>query len=265
MRNEMIRQWVKIIGIGLVGVGVLFLVLNFFLGEIPDIALPLVFVMLGAAFYILVSVFSRKYAWASLLYIPGSILVALGMVLLLNGITKDWSSWAYAWLLLVAGAGIGLLLAGWHKSWPQWIPLVGVNLAVGGITLFTVFGAIAGGLFIRIMAPILLVLGGLALWWLKPEMIFPERFFHRTRSADNIPENLPAIPDQSALVEPLSPREIEVLQLINQGLSNPEIAAKLTLAPSTVKTHINNIYGKLGVQTRVQALKRAQELRLLKP
>ena len=56
-----------------------------------------------------------------------------------------------------------------------------------------------------------------------------------------------------------------MLRLIDQGLSNPEIAEKLTLAPSTVKTHINNIYGKLGVQTRVQALKHARELKLLVP
>jgi LuxR family maltose regulon positive regulatory protein len=68
--------------------------------------------------------------------------------------------------------------------------------------------------------------------------------------------------DQSLLVEPLSPRELEVLQLIDQGLSNSEIAGQLVVAPSTVKTHINNIYGKLGVRTRLQALKRAEELGL---
>ena len=70
-------------------------------------------------------------------------------------------------------------------------------------------------------------------------------------------------PAQSSLVEPLSSREIEVLRLIDQGLSNMEIANRLTLAQSTVKTHINNIYSKLEVQTRVQAIKRGQELGLL--
>ena len=55
----------------------------------------------------------------------------------------------------------------------------------------------------------------------------------------------------------------EVLRLIDAGLSNLQIAERLTLAPSTVKTHINNLYGKLNVQTRVQALNRAREIGLL--
>ena len=55
----------------------------------------------------------------------------------------------------------------------------------------------------------------------------------------------------------VEPRELEVLRLIDAGLSNQQIADKLSVAPSTVKTHINNIYGKLGVQTRVQAVTRA--------
>jgi LuxR family maltose regulon positive regulatory protein len=56
---------------------------------------------------------------------------------------------------------------------------------------------------------------------------------------------------------------MEVLRLIDAGLSNVQIAERLTLAPSTVKTHINNLYGKLNVQTRVQALNRAREIGLL--
>jgi len=65
------------------------------------------------------------------------------------------------------------------------------------------------------------------------------------------------------LVEPLSERELEVLRLIAEGLSNAEIAAKLVIAQGTVKRHINNIYGKLAVQSRTRALVRARELGLL--
>ncbi len=68
---------------------------------------------------------------------------------------------------------------------------------------------------------------------------------------------------QSAMVEPLSEREIQVLQLIAAGLSNSEIAARLVVASSTIKTHINNIYSKLGVSRRMQAVARAKELGLL--
>jgi LuxR family maltose regulon positive regulatory protein len=67
----------------------------------------------------------------------------------------------------------------------------------------------------------------------------------------------------SALVETLSARELEVLRLIADGHSNQAIADSLIVAVSTVKRHINNIYGKLGVQSRTQALVRARELQLL--
>jgi LuxR family maltose regulon positive regulatory protein len=68
---------------------------------------------------------------------------------------------------------------------------------------------------------------------------------------------------QPQLVEPLSERELEVLQLIAEGLTNPEIASLLFLALNTVKTHCSNIYSKLGVHSRTQAVARARALGLL--
>jgi LuxR family maltose regulon positive regulatory protein len=65
------------------------------------------------------------------------------------------------------------------------------------------------------------------------------------------------------LIEPLSERELEVLQLIAEGLTNPEIASRLFLALNTVKTHSRNIYGKLGVHSRTQAVARARALGIL--
>jgi LuxR family transcriptional regulator, maltose regulon positive regulatory protein len=67
----------------------------------------------------------------------------------------------------------------------------------------------------------------------------------------------------SSLVEPLSLRELEVLQLIAQGLSNREISERLFLALSTVKGHNRIIFGKLQVQRRTEAVARARELGLL--
>ena len=66
-----------------------------------------------------------------------------------------------------------------------------------------------------------------------------------------------------SLIEPLSERELEVLRLIVAGLSNPEIARELVIAVSTVKSHVNHIYGKLGVESRTRAVARARELGLL--
>jgi LuxR family maltose regulon positive regulatory protein len=67
----------------------------------------------------------------------------------------------------------------------------------------------------------------------------------------------------SPLIEPLTERELEVLRLMAKGLSNREIADELVVALGTVKTHLHNIYGKLGVRGRTQAAARAQELQLL--
>jgi LuxR family maltose regulon positive regulatory protein len=68
---------------------------------------------------------------------------------------------------------------------------------------------------------------------------------------------------KSGYIEPLSEREIEVLQLIAEGLTNPEIAARLILSLYTVKTHTRNIYGKLGVNNRTQAVAMARTLGIL--
>jgi LuxR family maltose regulon positive regulatory protein len=79
----------------------------------------------------------------------------------------------------------------------------------------------------------------------------------------------PDLPIQSSqpigdtLIEPLSPRELEVLRLIAQGLSNREIGERLFLALSTVKGHTRIIFDKLQVQRRTEAIARARQLGLL--
>lgn len=65
------------------------------------------------------------------------------------------------------------------------------------------------------------------------------------------------------LLESLSDRELEVLQLVAEGLSNRQIAERLFLALSTVKGHNRVIYGKLNVSRRTEAVARARELGLL--
>jgi LuxR family maltose regulon positive regulatory protein len=65
------------------------------------------------------------------------------------------------------------------------------------------------------------------------------------------------------LIEPLSERELEVLRLLCAGRSNQEIADELFIALNTVKRHVSNLYGKLGVRRRVQAIIEARRLRLV--
>lgn len=69
--------------------------------------------------------------------------------------------------------------------------------------------------------------------------------------------------DVEAPTEPLSERELEVLGLIALGMSNAEASRKLFIAPSTVKKHLEHIYGKLGVNRRTQAVARARALALI--
>ncbi len=86
--------------------------------------------------------------------------------------------------------------------------------------------------------------------------------------AEQILAALPALPDSGGeysqpLAEPLSQRELEILRLIDAGRSNREIAGQLVIEVSTVKRHVNNLFAKLAVGSRTQALARARTLGLL--
>lgn len=61
----------------------------------------------------------------------------------------------------------------------------------------------------------------------------------------------------------ISPREHEVLELLARGHTNREIAEALFVSPNTVKTHLSNVYDKLGVSRRTQAVRKARSLRLI--
>ena len=68
---------------------------------------------------------------------------------------------------------------------------------------------------------------------------------------------------QAGVVEPLTDRELEVLQLIASGDSNQEIARRLVVGLATIKTHVNHIFAKLDAESRVQVVARARALGLL--
>ncbi|MBI9043778.1 MAG: response regulator transcription factor [Anaerolineaceae bacterium] len=72
-----------------------------------------------------------------------------------------------------------------------------------------------------------------------------------------------SVQPQTKLIDVLSGHEYKVLRLMAGGMTNPEIASELSISVNTVKTHCANIYGKLGVNNRTQAVNRGKLLGLL--
>ena len=109
----------------------------------------------------------------------------------------------------------------------------------------------------------------------EAQRVVPDAFPHNQRSSSSsnstfrIPNSTfhtspsPSHPAYQPLVEPLTDRELEILDLLVQRLQNKEIAARLFISPQTVKKHLNNIYGKFNVTSRRQAVDKAQMLGIL--
>jgi len=90
----------------------------------------------------------------------------------------------------------------------------------------------------------------------------PAHYLRKLRAALERDRSDTASPE-AVLPEPPSERELEVLTLVTAGKSNRQIASELFVSVGTVKTHINNLYRKLGAHSRTQAVARAKELNLL--
>ena len=104
---------------------------------------------------------------------------------------------------------------------------------------------------------------------LNPILSFPtihQQFSHYVNKLKGL-ETSTSQPEMAksavSLIDPLSDREIEILQLISQGYSNREIAQKLYITIGTVKSHTNHIYSKLSVKSRTQAVAHAKSLNLI--
>jgi DNA-binding CsgD family transcriptional regulator len=259
---DKLKRLIWIASIFLISLGIISLVLNVGFGLNFNFSWPLVVILLGGAFFIFVEATRHTWPWADWFYFPGCIILSLGVIFFFNVITGDWNAWAYANILLLTSLGAAVLLINRTDRWPQQANVIAVGTIIISLAAFVLFGALKGGLFIQVTAPLLLVLFGFSLRWMHLEDILPEsmqsRLGMQRRNSKSADQN-----HNETLIEPLSSRELEVLALIDQGFTNREISDRLTVALSTVKTHINNIYGKLGVQTRVQAIKEARALGLI--
>jgi DNA-binding NarL/FixJ family response regulator len=71
--------------------------------------------------------------------------------------------------------------------------------------------------------------------------------------------------DERRIVDPLTPRELEILRALTEGMSTPEICERLFIAPNTLRTHVQNIMGKLRVHSKLEAVAFALKYRLVDP
>jgi LuxR family maltose regulon positive regulatory protein len=105
--------------------------------------------------------------------------------------------------------------------------------------------------------------------WMSHADASPARDYaiHLLSQFNTEPHEGTAVPEKASpvsdLVEPLTPRELDVLRLLAQGLSNRQIAEKLILSEGTVKFYVHAVMEKLGVHNRTQAILTARELNLI--
>ena len=140
----------------------------------------------------------------------------------------------YWWDILVYGLSLGLLLAALQAFQYKWIILKNAVEWYAGLIalLFTAVGIWAG---IKLTGK---------------------------KQAPATPHPPPS-PEAAMLKLGITPRELEVLQLMEKGHSNQEIADRLFVSLNTVKTHISNVLSKLQAERRTQAIQRAKSLGLL--
>ena len=148
------------VAILLIWMGTLFLVLNLIPGFAMGSAWPVVFYILAAGFYLPPILWRDTIRSLSGLFIPASIMLALGLIFTYDVITQDWGSWGYAWTLIVAGVGGGMTLAGWFGRWgsvPTW---VGSWMLLGSLAIFALFASIFGLPLLKLAGPALLIIAG---------------------------------------------------------------------------------------------------------
>jgi DNA-binding CsgD family transcriptional regulator len=141
--------------------------------------------------------------------------------------------------------GLVLALLIFTLKWIQWKFLIldnSIDIYVGLIAvLFTILGV-----------------------WISTQMAKPKIQTVVVEREVIVTQPGPFVRDEAELKKlDLSAREYEVLQLLAKGLSNADIAASLFLSVSTVKTHVSNLYLKMDVKSRTQAVGKAKKLKII--
>ena len=147
----------------LIGLGLLFLAFNFLDIDLGRVW-PLIFFVIGAGFYMPALLRPQARAGLAALFVPGTIMIGLGVIFMYNTLTGDWGSWAYAWTLIPAFVGLGLIFASRLGRWQGDSARAGLWLALGSATVFSVLAMFFGSRTFGSIGPVLLI--GLGVWLL---------------------------------------------------------------------------------------------------
>jgi hypothetical protein len=146
--------------LALIILGAVFLIFNF----IPDVGFeelwPVIFFVTALGFYLPAVIWPESRRGLAALYIPGSLLLVMGIAFLYNTLSGDWGVWAFAWLLIPFGIGMGMTLAAWIGSWSPPVGEVGVWIMVLNAVGFGLFGTLFGEPLIKAIGAALVLLGG---------------------------------------------------------------------------------------------------------
>jgi hypothetical protein len=145
----------------LIGFGVLFLVFNFIPGLTFRTYWPFIFFILAAGFFLPPLIVPSARKGLASLFIPGMILLVLGMILFYDTMTHDWASWGYAWLLIPGSVGLGLMSAAWVGGWGQDTINVGFWMMMISLMFFAFVSSLFGAMFLKIGGPAVLIILGL--------------------------------------------------------------------------------------------------------
>lgn len=139
--------------------------------------------------------------------------------------------------------GIALAVLVFFLKWLQWNFLIVDN---------------AIDIYIGVVAILFLALGV----WVANQVIKPKTVIVERKVSIAVAETI--VIDKDIIKKlAISKREYEVLQLLAEGYSNADVAAKLFVSVSTVKTHVSNIFQKLDVKNRTQAIRKAKDLKII--
>jgi hypothetical protein len=150
-----------VVGTFLIAVGVIYLLINLIPGIDLGKTWPIIFFILAAGFYLPALLWQNARRGLAGLYIPGSIMLVLGLIFVYDVLTNDWASWAYAWLLITGGVGLGLTLASVLGEWGHGVSQTGIWMMAVSAGLFALFATIFGqNPIIKTLGPVVIILAG---------------------------------------------------------------------------------------------------------